>query len=475
MTSAGMQADPGYRQELRDVLLFYSRVTCVVTIVLILGGIGLDLAVYPSEAREFAALRIANATFVGLVLLSYTQPWGRRHVRMLTCLWLCVPQAMICWMIFYTDGERSIYFVGLTFALSGVAFFLPLTMLEALSFGAATLVGYVLACLLRSEGIQNFSALLGASIFIVFYTLICVVIAVYSEKWRWKSFQLKTEVNAKNAELQQINRALAEVKGQLVQREKMAALGTLSAGLLHEVNNPVNYSLMAINMALTDPASLQSADLKESLTDAREGMQRIQGIVSDLKTFAYQKPGVESERVFLLEKAIRSALRLTSFELKGIRVELELPQDTHVLGDEPAIIGVLINLLSNAAQALAGVAHQRPEIALHAEHRGGRLRLAVRDNGSGISPENIGRVLEPFFTTRDVGSGLGLGLSVSYGIIQRHGGLLSVISEFGAWTEFSFDLTLPPSFNQTNAAHTGNASHTGNAARPAPVFKTAVQ
>ena len=444
MNLFGMHDDIGYRRELREHLLFYSRITCVVTIVLVLGGIGLDLALYPDHAPDFALARFGAAMLVGLVLLSYTQPWGRRNVRLLTCLWLCVPQAMICWMIFRTDGEQSIYFVGLTFALSGVAFFLPLSVAEALAFGGATLVGYAFACALRPGGIQSISAWLGASIFVIFYTLICVVIAVYSDKWRWLSFQLKTQVQKKNGELEQTNRALAEVKGQLIQREKMAALGTLSAGLLHEVNNPVNYSLMAINMALMDPATGQSADLKESLTDAREGMQRIQGIVSDLKTFAYQKPGIDSQRVFLLEKAIQSALRLSSFDLKGIKVEIALAQDTHVLGDEPAIIGVLINLLGNAAQALSGAGRAQPAISLRGEHRGGRFFLAVRDNGSGISPENIGRVLEPFFTTRDVGAGLGLGLSISYGIIQRHGGLLAVTSEFGAWTEFSFDLAVPP-------------------------------
>ncbi len=176
------------------------------------------------------------------------------------------------------------------------------------------------------------------------------------------------------------------------------------------------------------------------MSDAREGMQRVQNIVSDLKTFAYQKPGGDSERVFLLEKAIQSALRLTSFDLKGIEVALALPQDTHVLGDEPAIIGVLINLLSNAAQALQRAGREQPRITISGEHRNGRLWLTLRDNGTGIAPEHIGRVLEPFFTTRDVGAGLGLGLSVSYGIIQRHGGTLSVTSEFGAWTEFIFDL-----------------------------------
>jgi two-component system sensor histidine kinase PhcS len=113
-----------------------------------------------------------------------------------------------------------------------------------------------------------------------------------------------------------------------------------------------------------------------------------------------------------------------------------------VRGDEPAIIGVLINLFSNAALALQVKAEQAPRIEISARPEGDRLRLAVRDNGSGIAPENLARVFEPFFTTRDVGQGLGLGLSVSYGIVQRHGGTLTVASDLGQWTEFSFDLAL---------------------------------
>jgi two-component system sensor histidine kinase PhcS len=312
-----------------------------------------------------------------------------------------------------------------------------------LGYGLFTDIVYVLACYFHPGGIQDLGQFMTNLLLLSFAAIISAGAAYFTELGRIRMFSLQEQVAEQNSTLQKTNTALAEVKGQLIQREKMAALGTLSAGLLHEVNNPVNYSLMAINMALMDPAAAQSAELKESLTDAHEGMQRVQNIVSDLKTFAYQKPGVDSQRMFLLEKAIQSALRLTSFELKGIEVALALPQDTHVLGDDPAIIGVLINLLSNAAQALQRAGREQPRIALRGEHRSGRLWLAVRDNGTGIAPENIGRVLEPFFTTRDVGAGLGLGLSVSYGIIQRHGGLLSVTSEFGAWTEFSLDLATP--------------------------------
>jgi two-component system sensor histidine kinase PhcS len=93
---------------------------------------------------------------------------------------------------------------------------------------------------------------------------------------------------------------------------------------------------------------------------------------------------------------------------------------------------------------MQSVQRAQPRIDVRVAPEGERLRISVRDNGHGIDPANIGRVFEPFFTTRDVGAGLGLGLSVSYGIVQRHGGILSVDSVFGEWTEFSFDLPRPP-------------------------------
>lgn len=432
-----------YNQALHDLRLAHSKMGCLFSISLVLLGVGLDSGMYPGQLKGFLAARLLVAGLTLLILLFILSKRGQPHVRALTFLWLALPQLMIAWMIAVTDGSASIYFVGLQLAFFGGSMIIPVNHLEGLGYGFFTCVLYALVCYFHPGGIADLGQFMTNLLFLSFAAIIAAGAAYFTELGRIRMFSLQEQVAAQNEALQTTNRALAEVKGQLIQREKMAALGTLSAGLLHEVNNPVNYSLMAINMALMDPAVAQGADLKESLTDAREGMQRIQAIVSDLKTFAYQKPGVDSERVFLLEKAIRSAIRLTSFELKNVEVELALPQDTHVLGDEPAIIGVLINLLSNAALALTSAARPAPHIALRGEHRGGRLWLCVRDNGTGIAPENIGRVLEPFFTTRDVGSGLGLGLSVSYGIIQRHGGTLAVSSEFGAWTEFSLDLAVP--------------------------------
>lgn len=432
-----------YERQLSAFRLAYSKAGSVTSIVLVLAGLGLDHFSYPDRFSEFFMLRCAVALLTaGILWLLYTRV-GTEQVRVLTMAWLVLPQMMIAWMIWLTSGVDSIYFVGLHLAMYAVGIILPITLYEGIGFGLVTLVLYLLACLLHPEGVTETGKLYTNSLFIVFSGIASAVCTWFNERARLRLFSLQHEVAQNNEKLQETNRTLAEVKGQLIQREKMAAIGTLSAGLLHELNNPVNYSLMAVNMGLTLPAAKTDAMLKESLEDAREGLTRVQNIVTDLKTFAYQKPGDDSLRPFLLEHAVRSAVRLAGYELKGIELVLDLPQDTHVMGDEPAIIGVLINLLSNAAHALQAVKRAQPRIEVRVAPKGDRLRVAVRDNGQGIEPTLIGRVFEPFFTTRDVGAGLGLGLSVSYGIVQRHGGTLSVDSVHGEWTEFAFDLPRP--------------------------------
>ncbi len=443
----GTELRRGYQAQLAEFRLAYSRTGCAVACVLVAGGVGLDLTFYPEQARLLGIARGLTTGLLVLVLAALFTRWAERQVRVLTLLWLSLPQLMIGWMIYRTQGATSPYVFGLSLALYAAGIIMPIGFLQGVALGVFTCVVYVAAGLAHAgNGLAGSPELIGNTIFLLFSATISAGCTFYNERARMQLFALQHEVSEKNASLHSTNQALADIKGHMVQQEKMAALGTLSAGLLHEVNNPVNYSLMAMNMALMDPAAQASADLKESLTDAKEGMQRVQSIVSDLKTFAYQKPGEDLSRIFLFEKALQSALRLTGYDLKGIEVGVDLPMDTHVLGDEPALIGVLVNLLGNAAMALHKAAQVKPGLAMRidvrAERSGGRLQVRVRDNGTGIKPEHLTRVFEPFFTTREVGQGLGLGLSVSYAIVQRHGGQLAVHSEEGAWTEFSLDLTL---------------------------------
>ena len=429
---------------IQDVRQAFSKIGCLTSAALIMLGAGLDQAIYPERAGEFFLVRLGTALATLWVMRWVMGPSGRQYIRSLTLLWLVLPQIMIAWMIYSTEGVASIYFVGLQLALYGVGIIVPISYLESIGFGVFTIAVYFVACFLHPAGLGDGSVFAANAMFTGFAAIISTGCTYFNELSRIKLFKLREQVDEQNATLLETNKTLADIKGQLIQREKMAAIGTLSAGLLHELNNPVNYSLMAVNMGMSLPAAKTDPMLKECLDDAHEGLTRVQNIVTDLKTFAYQKPGEDSLRPFLLEHAVRSAVRLAGYDLKGIEVVLDLPQDSHVMGDEPAIIGVLINLLSNAAHALQSVKRAQPRIDLRVVPQEGRLRVRVRDNGQGIDPTVIERVFEPFFTTRDVGAGLGLGLSVSYGIVQRHGGILSVDSVFGEWTEFAFDLARPP-------------------------------
>jgi two-component system, sensor histidine kinase PhcS len=442
--------DSNYLKELHNLMQFYNVRACFITAFLIVSGIGLDFFYYKKHLYDFFILRLLTALTIISSLFIVKTNFGQLYSKYIIYSWIIAPQIMISYMIANTGAENSIYFVGLTFALAGIAFILPISIISAVIFGAITIILYTIACLAGNEmptGL-TLNKFYGNLIFIIFFCFIAIAFSIYNEIWRWESFQLKKQLTLTNAELFKNNRSLTEIKGHMIQQEKMSALGTLSAGLLHELNNPVSYSMMAISMAEMEPEVKINPQLKESLIDSKEGMKRVADIVTDLKTFAYQKPGEILNRTFLFENSLRSALRLSSFELKDIELPQDLPIDTHVLGDEPALIGVLINLVTNAALALRKSGQTKPFIHTKAWHGvdsatgQSRLYVTVRDNGTGIKPENLTKVFEPFFTTRDVGQGLGLGLAVSYAIIQRHGSELTVTSEEGYWTQFAFDLPI---------------------------------
>ncbi len=429
----------GYKTALADDQYQSSEGGAYTAIVLILFGVVLDYILYPQLLTLFVVGRFICVVLIFSVVGLLRTRWGKNRGQQLAFTWLLFPQMHICWMIYMADGENSIYYIALTLAIYGSGIVMTFGILKSVILGVATYSLYFLACVLHSGGIGS---VFGTnSIFLIMSVAIAAYCSYFNERSRFTLFRLKSEVAEKNIQLEETNKSLAEIKGQMLQQEKMASIGTLAAGLLHEVNNPVNYCLMAVGVAMEDPMVKTNEPLKECLVDAQHGMQRIQHIVSDLKIFAYRPSEAErSEADFMLERAVNSSLRLVGHETKGIAITRDIPQDSLVHGDEAAVVGVLINLFSNAALALRKVNRAQPGIHVSAVWHADRLRVTVQDNGPGIAPENLSRVFEPFFTTRAVGQGLGLGLSISYGVIARHGGTLRAESALGEWTRMIFDL-----------------------------------
>lgn len=209
-----------YERELSQFRLTYSKAGCVTSSVLVLAGVGLDYFSYPERLQEFLLIRVVVAALTMLVFAVLYIDFGRRYVRSLTMGWLLLPQLMIAYMIWGTEGADSIYFVGLHLAMYAVGIILPITLLEGVGFGVVTLGLYLLACVLHPDGIGDGGRLLTNALFIFFSGVASAVCTWFNERARRRLFSLQHEVAANNAALQEINKSLAAVKGQLIQRER---------------------------------------------------------------------------------------------------------------------------------------------------------------------------------------------------------------------------------------------------------------
>lgn len=290
------------------------------------------------------------------------------------------------------------------------------------------------------------------------------------------SHTLRKKVAERTKSLSDALEQLHQNQQQLVQADKMAALGVLVSGVAHEINNP--NGLILLNLPLLKKAQADSArildeyaehhgsfrlgglpyermrrELPVMLDDMQEGAQRIKRIVNDLKDFARSDEGARLEPVDVNDAAAK-ALRLLEPTIRKstdrLRTDfaLGLPK---VMGSSQRIEQVVINLVLNACQALADRS-RAVEVSTAPDESGRGVRLTVRDEGHGVAPENIPRLTDPFFTTkRDIG-GTGLGLSVSAGIVKELGGTLEFSSTPGFGTVVTLRLPATPTdFPQESA------------------------
>lgn len=247
--------------------------------------------------------------------------------------------------------------------------------------------------------------------------------------------RLYEESIERNEQLAQANARLQEAQQQLVQSEKLAAVGQLTAGIVHDVKNP-----LAVVRGLAEEAQIDFADnepLQEHLKMIRDNATRANNIVSDLLKFARQSDP-EMRHQDLCE-TVRTSLRLTDYLIRKGKVTLSTEFETenmYVSYDAQQIEQVLVNLVQNAIQAMP----DGGSLAVEVQEVGDWAQITVGDDGEGIPTQNLKRIFDPFFTTKPAGEGTGLGLSVSYGIMRQHGGSIEVESEVGAGTTFTLRL-----------------------------------
>jgi signal transduction histidine kinase len=271
------------------------------------------------------------------------------------------------------------------------------------------------------------------------------------------------ELTQANTSLREINRQLADAHSLLLASERMSAIGQLAAGVAHEINNPVAFvnanmgslesylqqffQLIALDQSfdaqLPPDARAAVLDLRRKIdfeflkddaltliTENKSGLARVTKIVRDLRDFA--SVGESEWQPHDLRRGMESTLNLIQGRLSNADLikEYGAIPDVECLPSE--INRVFMNLLLNAAQAIKG----QGEIVVRTEVQGDGVCVSIRDSGCGISAENLNRVFDPFFTDKPIGQGTGLGLSLSYGIVQRHHGHIEVGSEVGKGSTF---------------------------------------
>ena len=276
-----------------------------------------------------------------------------------------------------------------------------------------------------------------------------------------------TALTTLNMEYKKINDMLTLAQNQLLQSEKLASLGLLSAGVAHEINNPLSYvnsnlamlknyvdDLLAVidayeSVEVSVPGaatafapvdvlkaevdlSYLKSDVVTLMTESNDGLDRVKKIIQSLKDFA-RVGTAEAFREDDIQQGIESTLTVAWNELKykcEVRREYgDLPPVECLLSN---LNQVFMNLLVNAAHAI----ERQGVITIRTGRQGEEVWVEISDTGKGIPAENLSRIFDPFFTTKPVGEGTGLGLSVSYGIIQKHHGGIEVTSEVGTGTTF---------------------------------------
>ena len=273
-------------------------------------------------------------------------------------------------------------------------------------------------------------------------------------------------LSAANEQMQRMDQQLEQAHIQLLQSEKMASIGQLAAGVAHEINNPIGYvysnlgtlekyvhdafsmidSYEQAESAIADTAlrtRLQAArkkldlpflkeDLRSLMAESKEGITRVKNIVQNLKDFSHVDASDEWHYANL-HTGIDSTLNIVNSEIK---YKAEVIKEYGGLPEVECLASqlnqVFMNLLVNAAHAI----EERGAITVRTGQEGEEVWVEIADSGKGILPENLTKIFDPFFTTKPIGQGTGLGLSLAYGIMQKHHGRIEVQSELGKGTTF---------------------------------------
>jgi signal transduction histidine kinase len=237
------------------------------------------------------------------------------------------------------------------------------------------------------------------------------------------------------------NRMIAELErrqDQLLQAKKLSSLGTLTSGIAHQLNNPLNNISTSCQILTEELDQAEPEFLRKMLNNIDQEVHRARDTVRGLLEFSRIKEFCLAPTA--LSDVVDRSINLISSQIPpGTEIKRDIPPGLSLNIDGQRMQQVFLNLIENAIHAMEGIPGEI-RILARLSHADGTILISVEDTGKGIPEGHLGRVFDPFFTTKEVGMGTGLGLSVVYGIVRKHGGSISVESREGEGTRFNISL-----------------------------------
>ncbi len=417
-----------------------------VTLVIVLIGFAFVYQ-YHRLGVDWMAAAVAATIVLGLANLLWARRWAGSAVggMLATCLLLqLVVLSNWCSGGFYDPNFGWLYVIPMLGALlvdaragllfTSVVFVITLLFWWAPEAGIE-IPNYIPPELHAEQSLANrLSAVVG----------IGVLLAAISSQQSFSRGRLEHS----NASLEREIDRREEIQARLVQTERAAGMGSLAAGMAHEINNPLTYVIGNLEMlegeirsSGENEARDLARDAQPMISEAIEGAYRVSRLVRDLESFA---PSRDESAVSLdLSSLIEQAVRMLAAETKHrARLSLELEPGLRIEGSTGRFLQALVGLLHNAALAIEPGAVSQNQIRIQASRRGDRILLEISDTGCGMDASALEKIFEPFYTTRTVGAGIGMGLTVAANVVDSMGGSIVVESRPGEGSEVRVDLPL---------------------------------
>ncbi len=449
----------------RQIMINHLRVGCYLVIVLMPFGVVLDYVYFHRFHTLFFVLRLACSLLLAGILPVLRMPFGERHHVAMGQLVALLPAFCICCMIYVEDGPSSPYYAGLNLILLAVAFVLRWSASVSLLTLVLTVFMYLGACLLhgfpkegapststdspRKEAFKDF----GNNLYFLALTGVIVVtgsrihhkLRVRENALSQQLARSKQALELSNRQLEGTIEKLRTTQLLLVQSEKRRSMGVLASGIIHDIGNTLNHARTNVfalrkKMSVIPPQHMAAFDHISG--DIESGIKQAMSTVQKVRIYTH--PDTEIQDRIDLKDLVDSALLFTNSRWREnqVRIETQIQEGQCVWGNKQNLIDVMVNLILNSVDALSHKSADGGEprtIRIDSSMQKGRSLVRIRDNGIGIDPAIIDKIFDPYFTTKDVGEGTGLGLSTCKSTVEQYGGTITVRSEPGQFCEFNLD------------------------------------